>query len=824
MLWLAGIVVAGVTLSLITFGAIRSRQSSEVERRVTELTLSRVEKLRISILRSMEVLHSLAALHGMERGVDRTQFREFVQPALARQRELQALSWNPLIRDTERSAFEAQMTASGLGEFAMHDHSPEGRRIAAPPRDEHVPVGWIEPFDRNASAVGFDLNSDSARRRCLELARDSGQPVATAPIQLAQAQEDSAGFLVVLPVYKERETPISAQLRRQTLSGYFVAVFRTSDLVSSTLQELRQLGILARLTDDGPAGGDISGSNSIPLGRRISFEVANRQWNLVYEPAHNFETPAMRLSSWGTLIMGLAFTGLITGYVHRGWRRGLDATEANLTLQREIAERMRAETAAETANSAKSVFLASMSHEIRTPLNAILGYAQILQRDPRLTTDQLDAIVGIGVSGHHLLGLINEVLDLSKIEAGKMELTLGPFHMGSLGRGLSATFQPLCAQKGIGFRLELDPATARWVVGDEGKLRQVLINLAGNAVKFTEVGEVCIGIHAAPGDRWRFEVRDTGLGIPMEEHTRIFQPFHRGNGAQHLGGTGLGLTIAQRQVELMGGSLRLESERGRGSSFQFDLHLSAAQRQPEDPPPVVDRLANGCHVLALVVDDRLENRDVLERILKDIGCDVRVAVDGASAVQACRQSPPPDIAFLDLLMPGLSFEETVHSMRESAGPGFSIVAHSASALPEMRARALAAGCVEFLPKPIRCERIYATLERFLGVQFKQRATPSEDSLDSSGNLRGLRIQLPEPLSARLAVAAELHSTTALKSALTELRALGPDAKLLADHIRHRMRAYDMHGIQIILAQVVTPITSASANTNHHASREFDVVR
>jgi len=285
----------------------------------------------------------------------------------------------------------------------------------------------------------------------------------------------------------------------------------------------------------------------------------------------------------------------------------------------------------------------------------------------------------------------------------------------------------------------------------------------------------------------------------------------------------LGLAIAQRQVELMGGTLQLESERGCGSSFHFNLVLSTAHHHGADPSPVVDRLAAGCHVLALVVDDRLENRDVLERILKDVGCDVRVAVDGASAVQACRQFPLPDIAFLDLLMPGLGFEETVRTMQAAAGPGLKVVAHSASALPEMRHRALAAGCAEFLPKPIRCERIYGALEQFLNVQFERRAAPAEDLMNSSVNLRGLRIQLPEPLSARLAVAAELHSTTALKSALTELRALGPDAELLADHIRHRMRAYDMHGIQRLLAQVVTPITTASTNTNDDTPPEFDVV-
>ena len=201
----------------------------------------------------------------------------------------------------------------------------------------------------------------------------------------------------------------------------------------------------------------------------------------------------------------------------------------------------KAEAEAAAANQAKSDFLASMSHEIRTPLNAIVGYAQLMQHDPELSPEQRDAISGINGSSQHLIGLINEILDLSKIEAGRMNLHPEDFDLHALGRSLVATFQPLCAQKRIGLRLGSRAGASEWIRGDAGKLRQILINLVGNAIKFTNAGEVYLGFKNEGGDRWLFEVIDTGMGIPEEEQADIFNPFHQGTNAAHQGGTGLGL-------------------------------------------------------------------------------------------------------------------------------------------------------------------------------------------------------------------------------------------------------------------------------------------
>ncbi|MBC8095613.1 MAG: response regulator, partial [Akkermansiaceae bacterium] len=536
-------------------------------------------------------------------------------------------------------------------------------------------------------------------------------------------------------------------------------------------------------------------------GGTARLEFANRHWSVVYAPTRSFIAAQSHLEAWLVLAGGLAFSLLATAYLYGGWRRTQQVARANAALQEEVLVRQRAEAEAEAANLAKSDFLASMSHEIRTPLNAILGYTQLMRRDAALPPEQHDAIAAISSSGQHLLGLINEILDLSKIEAGRMELNVSDFDVAALANGLAATFRPLCAQKRIAFRLQVDAAGRSGVRGDEGKLRQVLINLLGNAVKFTSTGEVYLHLKAGPDHRWLFEVIDTGLGIPEDEQQHIFKPFHQGSGAQHQGGTGLGLAIAQRQVELLGGKLELQSERGIGSRFGFSVPLPPALAAVEQESlPLNRRIAGARTVRALVVDDNRENRNVIGGMLEAAGCEVTFAPSGEAALVEVR-ARQPDIIFLDLLMPGMSGAETARKIvAETNGKCPPLIAHTASALTRYREEALAAGCVDFFAKPFRCERLYECLEQHLGVTFEETAPVATESPVVSP-LKLDRVALPESLCARLMVAAELHSTTALKACLQELRQHGPEATRLATEIRHLMRSYDMDGIQRLLSDI-----------------------
>ncbi len=802
----------GIVLSLALFSLIRGWELREFDKRTGDLAREQVEKLEVSVLQSTEVLQGIASLYATRGGLEREPFRRFVQPALARQHELQALSWNPLVRADQRGAVEAAAVQAGMTGFSIREHAGAETTIPATARAEYVPVYFIEPMGSNEAALGYDLASDAKRRVSLERARDTGQPTATAPVRLAQGPENRPGFLMLLPVYRGAGIPATEAERRRELAGFAVAVFRVADLVKDVFTQLEKRGIDARLFDESPEGELLYGSTAAPARaeRTIPLEIGGHHWIVAYAAGTALSGAQVARQSWLVLIGGLIFTALTTANLYGGWRRTREIAAANAALQDEVAVRMRAEETAAAANQAKSDFLASMSHEIRTPLNAILGYAQLMQRDPRLPQEQRDATRGILASGDHLLGLINEILDLSKIEAGRMELNEIDFDLAALVAGLATTFRLLCAQKGIAFRLELGQPGPVPVRGDEGKLRQVLINLAGNAVKFTSAGEVYVHFRAAANDHWLFEVIDTGLGIPEHEQRDIFRPFHQGSGARHQGGTGLGLSIAQRQVELLGGTLELQSERGAGSRFFFTIPLAPAAGEIRDPAPHFLRLAAGHRLRALVVDDNHANREVLGGMLSAVGCEVEFAGDGPAAIERV-QASAFDAVFMDLLLPGMGGAETARRLRALPnGARPKVIAHTASAVARRREEAAAAGCVDFIAKPFRSERLYECLEAHCGAVFEK----SELHLDAAPPGPAAKVNLPEQLCARLAVAAELHSTTALKGCLAELRERGPDAGRLADLIRELMRSYDMDAIQRLIASTAVPVPDEPALPAH----------
>jgi PAS domain S-box-containing protein len=371
------------------------------------------------------------------------------------------------------------------------------------------------------------------------------------------------------------------------------------------------------------------------------------------------------------------------------------------------------------ANRAKSEFLANMSHELRTPLNGILGYAHILKQEKNLTSKQQNGLDIIQQCGEHLLTLINDILDLSKIEARKMEIHLSDFHFSKFLNNLAEIFRIRAKEKNISFSYESLSLLPTFVRGDEQKLRQILINLLGNAVKFTESGGVVLKV-GYQEEKIRFQVEDTGIGIAAEKLKEIFLPFHQvGNSRYWVGGTGLGLAISQKLVKLMGSTLQVKSKLGSGSIFWVDLDL------PEVPESTEIATAKERNIIGfkgekrkvLVVDDKGENRSFLVNLLEPLGFEIVEATDGYDCLNKTLEFKP-DLILMDLVMPVMDgFEATRQIRKLTELKNIVIIATSASVFDYSQAKSRKAGCDNFIPKPVRAEYLLEQLRVHLGLEW-----------------------------------------------------------------------------------------------------------
>ncbi|HYF01517.1 MAG TPA: CHASE domain-containing protein [Planctomycetota bacterium] len=555
----------GVTFALVVVLFVSA--SAAEKRRIRLEFEGKVGSFARAVERNLEnhlnVLHSIVYYHQASSGFDQAGFKAFVAPWLRRYPSIQGYSWNPRVSAGERGPFEERRRREGFGDFRIRELDADGRLVPAAAREEYIPVLYIEPYEDNKEAVGFDVFSDPVRREALVLARDEGRPAMTRGIALVQDKASHAGVLLFVPVFRPGTPGTRPEERRQNLEGFVTGVLRVHRMLEATRADLDRDHLRLRIEDaSAPEGQRLlfdsrSGPASAEFVKNVELSLAGRPWRLQFPLTEEYLAAHRSWAAWSVLAAGMLFTGF------------LGALLLVLTGRAEAVRGLVVERTAEL-----EAFSYTIAHDLRSPLRAIHRFSDLLREDfagKTLDGDGLDYLKRVADAAARMDRLIEDLLDFSRV--ARIEITLTPVALAEVLDGLQRSFADEVKEKNG--RLSVGGEVPS-VLGDRVLLTQALNNLVSNALKFVPAGatpDVEVLSERRDGVV-RVTVRDRGIGIAPEHQGRLFRIFERLDTAYP--GTGVGLAIVKKAVERMHGRLGFESAPGRGSAFWLELPEASA--------------------------------------------------------------------------------------------------------------------------------------------------------------------------------------------------------------------------------------------------------